>query len=124
VWTFAGHSAGVRAVAITRDGRRAVSACSDKTLRIWDLESGRLLKILEGHSEWVRAVAITPDDRRAVSVSDDNTLRIWDLESGREFCSVAGDAAIRCCAIAPGSKTIIAGDHAGFIHILRLEGSD
>jgi WD40 repeat protein len=50
-------------VAVTPDGRRAVSASSDKTLKVWELESGRLLRTLEGHAGSVRAVAVTPDGR-------------------------------------------------------------
>ena len=60
-------------VAITPDGRRAVSASGDNTLRDWDLESGQSVRTLEGHSSYVSGVAITPDGRRAVSASGDNT---------------------------------------------------
>ena len=40
----------VRACAVTPDGRRVVSASDDKTLKVWDLESGRALATLEGHT--------------------------------------------------------------------------
>ena len=80
--TLEGHTGWVNAVAITPDGRRAVSASRDQTLRLWDLESGQTLRTLEGHTESVSAVAVTPDGRRAVSGSYDETLRLWDLESG------------------------------------------
>ena len=56
-------------MAVTPDGRRAVSASEDRTLRLWDLESGQTLRTLEGHTDWVNAVAVTPDGRRAVSAS-------------------------------------------------------
>ena len=39
-------------VAVTPDGKRAVSASEDKTLKVWDLETGRALRTLEGHSAW------------------------------------------------------------------------
>ena len=41
--TLEGHGAGVRAVAVTPDGRRAVSGSDDRTLKVWDLEQGALL---------------------------------------------------------------------------------
>ena len=43
------------AVAVTPDGQRAVSASDDKTLKVWDLESGRELRTLEGHATCVYA---------------------------------------------------------------------
>ena len=48
--TLAGHTDWVNAVAVTPDGRRAVSASSDKTLKVWDLDR-RELRTLAGHSE-------------------------------------------------------------------------
>ena len=80
--TLEGHLGAVKAVGVTPDGRRAVSASEDVTLRIWDLESGQLLRTLEGHLGGVE-VAVTPDGRRVVSGSKDKTLRVWDLESGQ-----------------------------------------
>ena len=56
---FEGHKS--PAVAVTPDGRRAVSASGDGTLRVWDLDSGQSLCTLEGHTRSVRAVAVTPD---------------------------------------------------------------
>ena len=52
-------------MAVTPDGRRAVSASGDNTLKVWDLETGSALRTLEGHSDWVTGVAVTPDGRRA-----------------------------------------------------------
>jgi WD40 repeat protein len=85
-----GHSNSVSGVAITPDGARAVSASGDKTLQIWDLESGQSLRTLEGHGDSVNGVAITPDGRRAVSASWDKTLRVWDLESGQSLRTLEG----------------------------------
>ena len=70
-------------MAVTPDGRRAVSGSRDRTLRVWDLESGQTVRTLEGHAKAVTAVAVTPDGCRAVSASYDWTLRMWDLESGQ-----------------------------------------
>ena len=88
--TLEGHSNFVTAVSLTPDGRRAVSGSRDKTLRVWDVETGQCLRTLEGHTNWVTAVSLTPDGRRAVSGSWDKTLRVWDVESGRCLCTLEG----------------------------------
>ena len=67
---------------MTPDGKCAVTASDDRTLKVWDLESGQVLSTLYGHSGWVNGVALAPDGKRAVSVSDDHTLKVWDLEGG------------------------------------------
>jgi WD40 repeat protein len=58
-----------------------VSAAWDRTLRLWDLESGACLATLQGHTGAVRAVA-PAGPGRVVSASYDYTLRVWDLDSG------------------------------------------
>jgi hypothetical protein len=47
-----GHSSYAFGVAVTPDGKRAVSASGDKTLKVWDLETGVALRTLEGHSSY------------------------------------------------------------------------
>jgi small GTP-binding protein len=79
---FADHSGYVERVAMTADGRRAVSASADKTVRVWDLERGICLITLEGHTGVVYGVAMSEDGGLAVSGSVDNTVRVWDLEMG------------------------------------------
>ena len=69
-------------MAESEDGRRGVSASYDKTLKVWNLETGPALRTLEGHVSFVMAVAVSADGRRAVSASYDTTLKVWDLETG------------------------------------------
>jgi WD40 repeat protein len=83
--TLQGHSAHVSGVAVSPDGRRAASASGDNTLRVWDLEIDRELRMQQGHSEWVHDVGISRDGRRAVSASRDKSLKIWDLETRSEL---------------------------------------
>jgi WD40 repeat protein len=88
--TLEGHSGMVYDVALRGDGRCAVSASSDKTLKVWDVESGRELRTLEGHTQSVLGVALSGNGRRAVSGSYDKTLKVWDVESGRELRTLQG----------------------------------
>ena len=84
-----GHQNWVRACTFAPDGRRLVSGSYDRTLRLWDVDSGECLRVLEGHEGWVKACAFAPDGRRIVSGSGDRTLRLWDADSGGSERSTA-----------------------------------
>ena len=69
-------------VAICFDGTKIVSSSWDKTIRIWDAQSGQLEKTLEGHEGLVTSVAFSSDGTKIVSSSWDDTIRIWDAHTG------------------------------------------
>jgi WD40 repeat protein len=103
-----GHAALVTACAVTPDGRRVISASGDKTLKIWDMESGRVLATLEGHAGGVTACAVTPDGRRVVSASGDRTLKLWDLDTSRPLTTFEGHAdRVTACAVTPDGRRVI-----------------
>ena len=122
--TLTGHNDWVNAVAITPDGKKAVSGSGDDTLKVWDLDTGKEISTLTGHNSWVNAVAITPDGKKAVSGSHDSTLKVWDLDTGKEISTFIGDSPISCCAVSPDGLTIVAGEGSGRVHFLRLEGGN
>ena len=74
-----GHTAEVRDIALTADGKLAVSASADGTLKGWDLTTGTELWTLRGHAGPVNACAVTADGKRVLSGADDGTLRVWDI---------------------------------------------
>ncbi len=81
--TLVGHSSGVSRVALSKDGRRAVSTF-ENTLKVWNVDTGQL-RTLAGHSSEVTDVALSLDGRRAVSVSADANIKVWDIDSGHEL---------------------------------------
>ena len=113
-----GHSDWVTGVAVTPDGQRAVSASWDKTLKVWDLGSGRELRTLSGHADSVTAVAVTPDGQCAVSASADKTLKVWELASGRELRTLTGHAdQVTAVAVTPDGQYAVA---AYWNHTLKV----
>jgi len=120
--TLKGHSGSVSAVAVTPDGRRAVSASWDQTLKLWDLERGEEIRTLKGHSEWVNAVAVTPDGRRAVSASRDKTLKVWDMERGEEIRTLKGHSAwVIAVAVTPDGRRAVSASHDRTLKVWDLE---
>jgi len=83
IGVFTGHEGPVTSVVFSPDGRLALSGSEDKTVRLWDIETGKCIKVFEGHGEEVWSVAYSPDGRFALSGSEDKTVRLWDVETGK-----------------------------------------
>ena len=76
--TLTGHSDSVYSVSFSPDGKRIVSGGTDKTLKVWDAETGQEMLTLTGHSDSVISVVFSPNGRRIISGSHDKTVKIWD----------------------------------------------
>src|SRR5262245_45426220 len=83
--TFEGHRNRVNGVAISADGKRALSASWDGRLRFWNLENGQLIREMGGPNGSLMSAALSPDGKRALTGSGDSTMRMWDLETGAEL---------------------------------------
>ncbi len=76
------RSCAPESINVSADGLRVVSGSFDHKIRIWDVPSGKCLKILKGHRDSVFSFALNADGSRALSRSWNNTLRMWDLNTG------------------------------------------
>ncbi len=104
------HSRGTRGavygVAFSPDGKRIVSGSGDRTLRLWDAQTGQELFPLKGHTDRVSSVAFSPDGKRIVSGSGDRTLRVWDAQTGQELFPTQGAHGPRVQrGVQPGRQT-------------------
>jgi WD40 repeat protein/tRNA A-37 threonylcarbamoyl transferase component Bud32 len=117
-----GHKHEVTAVAVMPEGCRAVSGSGDRTLRLWDLESGRTLLIFQGHVGAVRAVTVTPDGRCILSGGNDRTLRVWDVESGRAMATLTGHTgAVRAVVVTPDGRRAVSGSDDRTLRVWDVE---
>jgi hypothetical protein len=81
--TFEGHAEMVFSVCLSGDGRFALSGSWDKTLKLWEVATGRCLRTFEGHASYLRSVCLSGDGFFALSGSYDKTLKLWDVATGR-----------------------------------------
>ncbi len=113
-----GHAGAVKGVAVSGDGRLALSGGEDMVLRLWEVKTGRLVRVFSGHEGTVRSVAFSPDDARALSASCDGTARLWSIRDGREIRRFEGHTAgLLCAAFSPDASRVLTG---GFDATVRL----
>ncbi|KIK37719.1 hypothetical protein CY34DRAFT_444959 [Suillus luteus UH-Slu-Lm8-n1] len=112
VRTFEGHEKDVVAVAVFPDRRRMVTASYDKTLCLWDLMKGVLLKKIEGHHSEVWALAVPRDGQFIVSGSKKGELIAWHGGSNglfRHTIAKAHESRIFSLDFSPDSTTLATG---------------
>lgn len=76
------HESPVCHVAVTTDGRTAVTASEDHKIRIWDVQRGICQYALSGHRGSIRDMKIVPAQNRVLTISEDHTARLWNLTHG------------------------------------------
>jgi WD40 repeat protein len=111
------HSGWVRSVSFSPDGK--ILACGTSApldekgrlrgeIRLWDVESGKVLRSLKGHSAVVTCVAFTPDGKILASTGQDGTVRLWDPTTGDQLAKLEGHSElVTSVAFTADGKTLI-----------------
>jgi WD40 repeat protein len=92
-----GHLVGVFRTVLSPDGKTAVTAGWDRTVRWWDTATGRELHVVAG---LVNELAVSPDSRTVLASVPEGRLRTWDLATGRETTPADLPDALRFGALA------------------------
>ncbi|HXG11685.1 MAG TPA: PA14 domain-containing protein [Gemmataceae bacterium] len=131
VRSFAGHSEIVQCVAVSPDGRQALSGGggfirnnqwapgADNAIRLWHVGTGQELRRLEGHTAGVCSVAFSPrDGRYALSAGRDKTIRLWNVASGKEIRSFTGHTdVVSSVVFLPDGRSALSASHDGTIRL-------
>jgi WD40 repeat protein len=117
--TFTGHNETIMDVKIISNGRYAVSASVDKTLRLWELERGHVIRRFAPPGALLFEVDLSPDGRTALSGSTDGTVTLWDVETGEVIRQFTDDQPVMAVTYSPDGKTALIG--AGYRFAQKIE---
>ncbi len=107
------HSDTVFGVAFSRDGSMLASGAADKLVKIFDPNSGKLLRFFEGHTQHVLSVSWKRHGRTLVSSGADKVAKVWDLVTGEQLKSIEGfrkEVTAACYLDTPGEILLASGD--------------
>jgi WD40 repeat protein len=122
VASWPGHTGWLNAVAFDRDGKRLVSASSDRTVRVWDTATGQCLRTFAGHTGPVFSAVFHPDGKRVASAGRDRAILIWDPTGDQEGVRLSGHTTyVWSLAFSPDGKTLASGSGDSTVRLWDTE---
>ncbi|MEW5856684.1 MAG: WD40 repeat domain-containing protein, partial [Cyanobacteriota bacterium] len=110
--TLRGHDSSVNSVSFSPDGKTLASGSGDKTIKLWEVATGKLLTTLTGHDSPVSSVSFSPDGKTLASGSVDKTIKLWDVATGKPLTTLTGhNLYVSSVSFSPDGKTIASGSH-------------
>ena len=104
----------VNTVAISPNSQTLISGSTDATIKLWNLQTGKLLSTLTGHSRAILSVAISPDGKTLASSSRDGIIKLWNLHTGEVLQTLSGCSPV---AFSPHGKMLVSGGNGGSIKV-------
>jgi len=112
IMSFLGHKHIVTSVAFSPNGRYALSASYDRTLKLWDVSTGNEIRSFStvGNKSPIWSASFSPDGKYVVASVSDKTLKLWSVSTGNEVKLFSGNTgAIYSVKFSPDGRYVIAG---------------
>lgn len=115
---ISGHLGWVRSVAVDTSNEWFATGSADRTVKIWDLASGRLRLTLTGHISTVRGIAVSPRHPYMFTVGEDKTVKCWDLEQNKVIRNYHGHlSGVYCVSLHPTLDVLMTGGRDSTIRV-------
>jgi WD40 repeat protein len=115
-----GHGGEVHTLAAAPQGRKLATGSFDRTIKLWDMATGKEITTFEGHKSSVDSVAFSPDGKLLGSGSNDRTVKLWDLATGRELTTIGFGGSVSSVAFSPDSKTLAVVVYPALIKLVEV----
>ena len=110
-------------IAVSGQGGICLYGSDNGTLRLWDFETGEVLRTYRGHAGAINAIAIGVDDRIAVTGSADNTVMLWRVDTAEPLLRLEGHGGeVLSVALSPDEETCLSASSDGTLNLWDLKG--
>jgi WD40 repeat protein len=117
-----GHYASVRSVALSPDGKLAATGSADKTIKLWEVATGREIRSCLGSVGTVHQLAFGPEGKQLASIDAEYKLKLWEVETSREMCTIKlADDEILSVIFSPDGKSLVTGTEKNHVIIWDIE---
>ncbi len=82
----------VLAVTFSPDSKFVAAAGADRAIRIWEVDSGKQVALVEDHADWILDIAFSPDGKKLASASRDKTAKVFDVVKKESLVTFPGHA--------------------------------
>jgi eukaryotic-like serine/threonine-protein kinase len=118
---YRGHKKEITSVAWSPDDTKIVSSSRDRTVRIWDAFTDKVLSIYRGHTKDVHTVAWSPDGTYIASAGEDKAVRVWDASTGNTCYIYHGHTKdVYTVAWSPNGSYIASAGEDKMVHVWQL----
>jgi WD40 repeat protein len=117
------HGEAVKALAFSGDGGLLLTR-TDRTVRVWHVESGRLACPPLVHPNTVLAAALSPDGKWALTGAMDWIGRLWQTDTGEVVAYFPHKKPVAAVAFSPGGERALSGDADGVVRLWKVPGGD
>lgn len=118
------HIRPITALDVSTDGTRIITASSDQTIVLFDIENEAILRRMVGHRGAVNEVYFGQDDTVALSASDDGSLILWDLRTGQSIRRYVTGNPITGLYLSNDNSLAVSTDGTDFVTIWQIETLD
>ncbi len=119
---YTGHRDFVNSAVFSTDGQHALSGSWDRTLQLWDINTGKCVRVFKGHTNSIKSVALSADGRLALSGSGDKPIYLWDVGSGKCLRKLRGHkSTVYSVKFSKDGRSAISGGGDGTIKLWDVE---
>lgn len=103
-----GHELAILTVAVSPDSAFVATGSKDKSIKLWEIKSGREVRSYLGHEMTVNSIRFSPDGKFLISGSNDKTVRVWDVITGKSLTIIPTEDYILSVAVDKNMKYLVA----------------